>query len=245
MEEQNKLMDTTVTGAILIFCFAMPSVIMIPSGQLPTSIIAKIFLNDNNLLAKWVAVGVLLHILGSIISVAAICTIRRPFENNRARWCLRHNVLQWIESTTDHGGDPDKKICSEAYEKIKKMDPDSIWAWIHYSDSRKELINWGRRKLHYAYLAENWMIAIAFGGIVGCFVAYLHPCFDWRRIPGLCFFIVISGVAVLFLRKMRRKNIDWDNDMVAMYVAARIWRGLEDRFLPSLTREKEIQKTNP
>ncbi len=32
--------------------------------------------------------------------------------------------------------------------------------------------------------------------------------------------------------------------MVAIYIVARIWRDMEDRFLPSLVREKEIQNKN-
>jgi hypothetical protein len=138
------------------------------------------------LLAKWAVVGVPAHVPGSIIAIIAVCWIKRPYEDEPARECLKFNVLKWIWRNKEHGGAPDKEMCDEVKAKIKQLHPDSIWAWIHYSDSRKELIEWGRRKLHYAYLAENWSIAIVLGGSLGSaiaiFIVYLRIMGDRKSV---------------------------------------------------------------
>jgi hypothetical protein len=254
MEQKNRIMDTVITGAIMIACFAIPFFILDPQAQLPHKpLIKELVYSNNNLLAKWVAIGVFAHILGSIVAVIAICLIQRPFENEPARQFLRDEVSQWIATCSPYSKrnkpDLDQNIyCSATHRKIedtiKNLDPDSIWAWIHYSDSRKELVDWGRRKLHYAYLAENWMIAIVIGEFLGfstVIYTYTSASSDSWRIQIAFAFIFISIAAVVELWVVRKKNIDWDNDMVAIYIAARRFRKLEDRFLPSLTREKEIQ----
>jgi hypothetical protein len=264
MEQQNRLMDTVITGAIMIACFAIPFFILIPIEPLTKNpIISYMVYNNSNLLAKWVAIGVLAHILGSIVVVIVVCLIPRPYENEPARKFLRDKMpecMKLLEPSLenlyrkssswfyDKRSEPDSNewipdaaTYKEVEDTIKKLDPDSIWAWIHYSDSRKELIDWGRRKLHYAYLAENWITAIVIGEFLGCLTALLYASPGIWRYAILVCFIVCSLYACLELWIMRKKNIDWDNDMVAIYVAARICRNLEDRFLPQLTREKEIQ----
>ncbi len=253
MEKENKLMDTTLTGAILVLWFVLPSVILIPWDQESKSWVAQIFWgNDKNLLAKWVAAGVLAHVLGSLISVFEISFFSRPFENEDARKCLKDNLSRWInDKTSDHGGKPDKQMCNEARNAVAGLEPDAIFAWIHYSDPRKDLIDWGRRKLHYAYLAKNWMLAMVLGGVSGLifavYLAWIYPKFsetDFRMV-GLIGFIVFSLVFLVRLRKMRKDNIKWDNDMIAIYVAGRIWPGLEERFLPHSVRQKEVPPKLP
>lgn len=244
MEQHNRLLDTTTTGAILILWFVLPSLILIPWDQLSTSSIGTIFLDEKNLLAKWVAVGVASHVLGSIITVCSISVIPRPYQNESSRRCLQFTILQWIDKfNIDHKNELDKQICREARQTLGKVDPDSIWAWVHYSDPRKELIEWGRRKLRYAYLGENWMFAMSLGLVTGAVFAVWNPGCTFRgghAIIGLLF-LILTGLSFWRLLVLRKRNIKWDNDMVAMYVAGRIWQGLEERFLPWSIKEKEIQ----
>jgi hypothetical protein len=255
VEQQTRLMDTMVTGAILIMGFIIPVAIMDhPENPLfhHNSLFTDLFLNNSNLLAKWVAVGVVAHVLGSVIAVIAMCLIPRPFEEDSARNDLKDYIKKFIDGGLTGNANSwiytsGRSVNKDAYEKARKvveaLDPDSIWAWVHYSDSRKDLIDWGRRKLHYSYLAENWMIAIILGVGFGCLVApavSYQTLLSWRGIA-LCMLIIFSICVVFELWDLREKNVKWDNDMVAMYVAARICRDLEERFLPSLTKEKEIQ----
>lgn len=257
MEQPNRLMDTVIAGAILILCFIIPFFIMIPLEDFPKiPILKEIFCDNSNLLAKWAAIGVLAHIVGSIVTVVAICLIKRPYQDEPAREYLRDIVLGYnqgnFEKITDKSHRDRRETPKWSDPKIEKimtnLDADAIWAWIHYSDSRKELIDWGRRKLHYAYLAENWMIAIIIGTFIGSWIAglyaYSNDLFEFWRFVILICFAILSGCCCIELCQLRKKNIKWDNDMVAIYIVARIWRDMEDRFLPSLIREKEIQNKN-
>ncbi|MGO9122958.1 MAG: hypothetical protein ACLQPD_35725 [Desulfomonilaceae bacterium] len=272
MDSKTSLFDTTIIGAIFVICFATALLVINP--RYFTIIIGHygpIVFGGDNLLAKWVAIGVASNILGAIVQMTAICWLKRPFEKRHAkeiRKCLQDRVLESVNTYSNYKS-RDSHVCLKAWQEIKDAHPDSIFAWVHYSDPRKELIEWGRRKLHYAYLAENWMVSIILGSLLGIILGLVATFEDplllltdstswcrigmyslkdgilvpkdiWKILYGtFCdrcrwevLYTIIFGLAMWRLCKLKKDNEWYDRGMVAMYIAGRMWQGLENEFLP-------------
>src|SRR5208337_1894483 len=102
----------------------------------------------------------------------------------------------------------DDVVCPGAFERISAAHPDSIFAWIHYSDPRKELIDWGRRKLHYAYLAENWMISIVLGTFLGSLLGIIQLKDQSPLYYHLLGFILVVCVVYGIVRRLNKLRED-------------------------------------
>ena len=200
-------------------------------------------LESNNLLPKWVAIGVAMSVLGAIIQMVAICWFEARFEDSEARKNLKQRVKEWLE-TENRSAAVKKTLDVRECELILGAHPDSIFAWIHYSDPRKELIDWGRRKLHYVYQAENWMVSIVLGGGAGLGLGVVNMCFfPHEQVPAPWFSISFLGnlvgalgyislvvIVLIGLQSLRKKNKQYDEDMITMYCSGRICHDLEERF---------------
>lgn len=252
MEHKPSILDTIITGAICVACFSFLYLCIAPEGVMQELNILGKFLEKGDLLAKWTAVGVGCHILGSIVSVISICYYRRPWDGDPARRELKSRVRHEIEDLKlDTRED---NVRREILKILDEADADCIFAWVHYCEPHNGLIEWGRRKLHYAYLAQNWRVAIRLGAALGglCGLLASHSAWVLQRKPLEDFvdavsvlercvivmlFLAILKVCLCALRRLEKENREYDNGMVAMYVAGRFWKVLEKRFLP-INRKK-------
>jgi hypothetical protein len=246
--EKYTIFDTIVIGAICLICFLAVLFILVPSlFNVDQSIcdlhkestgfrLLKYSLCTGDLTAKLLVYGVGSHVLGAIIQIISILIFSRFHQDNTARDCLKQRVHYWASTIQ---ADPEKKVdlvCHAVRDRIAQAKPDSIFAWIHYSDPRKDLIEWGRRKAHYVYLAENWLLSIVMGSSAGLVVWLLyHNSGSWisnHAVIGILFFGIVATFGATLWCILRKDNKRFNDDMIMMYIAGRMWQELEEEFLP-------------
>lgn len=149
-------------------------------------------------------------------------------------------------------------IVNEIEKAVNERRYDPLFVWSHYSYPQQPLITWGRWKLRYAYLAENWMVAVVVGlltalGIQGFLEIWCRcdPRVLFQGAPvthgswPTCLRVVIgvvlgaSAAAVLFgLNHLRQENLKDDMTMLAVYTAGQLNPKLRERFLPPVQKDE-------
>jgi len=233
------IFDTIFVGAIWLTFFGMVVFAINPAcfDQQIHFFVTERLPNQNEILAKWTAIGVGTTVLGAIIQVISILIFSRHHYDEPARAYLKLHLAQWIaDYNAHHPWPPEEMFCPGVLDRVQNAHPDSIFAWIHYSDPRTQLIDWGRRKSRYMYLAENLIVSLLFGSAGGFFYGfwqYVNPmAYPWENLLFLLPVLVLIWFAWQQLWRLREDNRVFVNDMIMIYVAGRIWPGLEERFLP-------------
>jgi hypothetical protein len=252
MDEKHPVYDTTVLGLLAITVFWLTSLVV--NDKLAMWILELLrgpmsSQKDgaSEAIARWIAVGVFAGFLGNVLQMISILIFSRTHLRGKGREVLAGEIKDWAE-----------RSCSAPALKdaVKESPNDSLFAWIHYSDPRERLITWGRWKLRYAYLAENWIVAFTSGILMGilfraCFpisessydipwAAAASAPYEFRAFVG-----VMGGVLVVTLcwrlLCLRQENIDADLGMIAAYVAGVLCPGFSNRFLPPAESKDDSQ----
>jgi hypothetical protein len=111
--------------------------------------------------ARWVGLGVIMLFSGSVFQVLSMLIFSRTHLRGPGRHVLAEKIRDLAKRSCFDG---------DLKKAIRDSPDDALFALVHYSDPRERLITWGRWKLRYAYLAENWIVAIL-GGIILGFIA--------------------------------------------------------------------------
>jgi hypothetical protein len=193
--------------------------------------------------ARWVGLGVILLFSGSVFQVLSILIFGRTHLRGPGREVLAKKIRDLADRSCF---DVDLK------KAIADSPDDALFALVHYSDPRERLIAWGRWKLRYAYLAENWIVAISGGIILGIIALGMCSLLGddawWAKDAGLsnsvriAIGIVGSISASLILWRLfvlRKDNLEADLGMIAAYCAGVLCPTFKTKFIPPL---QEITK---
>jgi|GEM_PF-1574460 len=247
MDDKHPVYDTTVLGMLTITSFWLISLVVNDGfamwiyGRLLELLVAH-EKAASEAIARWMAVGVFSILLGNIVQVIAITVFQWWPPGGTGRKALADKTKDWVKRSC---------ISTDLKKEIDASPDDSLFVWVHYSDPRERLITWGRWKLRYAYLAENWITAIVTGLVMGpIFKGFLwvtefwvdkNKVFPWANCNGIpwqvqtlifCLLAVVCLIAIGGLIHMRKINRDADLKMLAVYAAGILCPDFRRKFLP-------------
>lgn len=173
----------------------------------------------SEMLARLVVLGAALNFIGWFVSILSTVGYQDYHWTDDGRRILKDRVVKSLEKY--------QGIPKELKARIAEAPPDALFAWMHYSDERQALIDWGRTRSRYRYVAENWMISVVLGivtGLTTLLLVWLKNAFGLGVLRGLALCVIPLAIWFVFsrFRALDRFNKRSENGMVAAYAASRI-----------------------
>jgi hypothetical protein len=244
MDQKHPIYEATAVGILVLFFFLLTLFPFEPelakkilfwfSGALTAGA------NASETISRLVALGVALNFIGGFTRMISTIRYQHDHWTDEGREILKQKVVDWVDQKA--------VLPEELKSAIREAPADALFAWIHYSDPRQALINWGRTRSHYRYLAENWVTAI----ILGVSIGFLTLVLVWlTNAFGLVIARILALIAIpVVIWFFRNKLLDLnkfhkesENAMVAAYVASRIDPELSRQWLPPIIREERENLT--
>jgi hypothetical protein len=242
MDYKHPVFETTILG-VLVAIFAWTSFFIInPDDAIRLAdFVWKTFANKNTgaseAIARVAVFGVALSALGSLVRVASIVANQDNHFKDEGRKILAREIWKTLH------GCKEPLCCLKALMHDFEENPDPLFVWSQYSDQEQALREWGRTRMWYVYLGENWlmagMVGIPLGGALGflTWIPAAFPLWAWQSVA-LAFVAIVFVLGRIAMKKLIEHNIDDERKMVAVYVAGILSEDLRNRFLKPLTERK-------